>query len=64
VKGENMDDKTSAKQTNQEKWEEAVLQKWRMKDSWFSWNTPVGLGTLYALVVISTGIFLWLKARS
>lgn len=33
---------------------------WRAWGSWFSWGSPVGLGLFYALVAISTGIFIWL----
>jgi hypothetical protein len=33
---------------------------WRAWGSWFSWGSPVGLGLFYALIIISTGIFIWL----
>lgn len=36
------------------------MQNWRAWGSWFSWGSPVGLGIFYALVVLSTGIFIWL----
>jgi hypothetical protein len=33
---------------------------WRAWGSWFSWGSPVGLGLFYSMVIISTGIFIWL----
>jgi hypothetical protein len=33
---------------------------WRAWGSWFSWGSPVGLALFYALIIISTGIFIWL----
>jgi hypothetical protein len=36
------------------------MQNWRAWGSWFSWGSPVGLGLFYALVVISTGVCIWL----
>lgn len=36
------------------------MQNWRAWGSWFSWGSPVGLGLGYALVIISTGLFIWL----
>lgn len=36
------------------------LQNWRAWGSWFSWGSPVGLGLGYALVITSTGLFIWL----
>jgi hypothetical protein len=36
------------------------LQNWRAWGSWFSWGSPVGLGIGYALIVVSTGVFIWL----
>jgi len=36
------------------------MKNWRAWGSWFSWGSPVGLGLFYALVIISTGIFIWL----
>ncbi len=35
-------------------------QNWRAWGSWFSWGSAVGLGLFYALVMISTGVFIWL----
>ncbi len=37
------------------------MRNWRAWGSWFSWGSPVGLGLFYALVIISTGIFIWLR---
>lgn len=36
------------------------MKNWRAWGSWFSWGSPVGLGLFYALVIISTGVFIWL----
>jgi hypothetical protein len=36
------------------------MQNWRAWGSWFSWGSPVGLGLFYALVTVSTGVFIWL----
>lgn len=36
------------------------MQNWRAWGSWFSWGSPVGLGLGYALVLLSTGMFIWL----
>jgi hypothetical protein len=36
------------------------MQNWRSWGSWFSWGSPVGLGLFYALIIISTGVFIWL----
>jgi hypothetical protein len=36
------------------------MQNWRAWGSWFSWGSPVGLGLGYALIVVSTGVFIWL----
>ena len=37
-----------------------TMRNWRAWGSWFSWGSPVGLGLFYALVIISTGVFIWL----
>jgi hypothetical protein len=37
-----------------------AMQNWRSWGSWFSWGSPVGLGLGYALVLVSTGLFIWL----
>jgi hypothetical protein len=37
-----------------------AMQNWRAWGSWFSWGSPVGLGIGYALVLVSTGLFIWL----
>ena len=42
---------------------EQSMKNWRAWGSWFSWGSPVGLGLGYALVIISTGVFLWLLAH-
>ena len=36
---------------------------WRAWGSWFSWGSPVGLGLGYALILLSTGGFLWILAK-
>ena len=36
------------------------MKNWRAWGSWFSWGSPVGLGLFYALIIISTGVFIWL----
>ena len=36
------------------------MRNWRAWGSWFSWGSPVGLGVFYALVILSTGGFIWL----
>lgn len=36
------------------------MKNWRAWGSWFSWGSPVGLGLFYALVIIPTGVFIWL----
>jgi len=33
---------------------------WRAWGSWFSWGSPIGLGLFYALVMLSTGAFIWI----
>lgn len=48
------------KQHREENWHEMSMKHWRAWGSWFSWGSPVGLGLFYALVIISTGIFIWL----
>jgi hypothetical protein len=40
------------------------MQNWRAWGSWFSWGSPVGLGLFYTLVIISTGVFIWLLHHS
>lgn len=54
-----MDEKL--KSTHQQHREEAwPMSNWRAWGSWFSWGSPVGLGLFYALVVVSTGVLIWL----
>lgn len=48
------------KQHKSENWPTA---NWRAWGSWFSWGSPVGLGLFYALVIIPTGVFIWLIRR-
>jgi hypothetical protein len=59
-----MDEKSTKKsmkewhdQHREEYWS---MKNWRAWGSWFSWGSPVGLGLFYALVIISTGVFIWL----
>jgi hypothetical protein len=40
------------------------LKNWRAWGSWFSWGSPIGLTLGYAIVMVSTGVFLWLLALS
>jgi len=35
-------------------------KNWRAWGSWFSWGSPVGLALFYAIIMVSTGVFLWL----
>jgi len=48
------------KQHRDENWS---MTNWRAWGSWFSWGSPVGLGLGYALVMVSTGVFIWLIAH-
>jgi hypothetical protein len=48
-----------ASSSEKEKIDES-MKYWRAWGSWFSWGSPVGLGLGYALIVVSTGVFLWL----
>ena len=41
-------------------WMKEHMRNWRAWGSWFSWGSPVGLGLGYALIIVSTGVFLWL----
>ncbi len=36
------------------------MKNWRAWGSWFSWGSPVGLALFYAIIVLSTGAFIWL----
>jgi hypothetical protein len=36
------------------------LKNWRAWGSWFSWGSPIGLTLGYAIVIVSTGIFILL----
>lgn len=40
--------------------DEWAMKNWRAWGSWFSWGSPVGLSLFYAIIVLSTGVFLWL----
>lgn len=40
--------------------QEASMKNWRAWGSWFSWGSPIGLGLFYALIIVSTGVFIWL----
>jgi hypothetical protein len=56
-----MDEKTKKKsEYNWIEQHDKHMKNWRAWGSWFSWGSPVGLGLFYALVIISTGIFIWL----
>ena len=35
-------------------------KNWRAWGSWFSWGSPIGLALFYAIVLVSTGVFIWL----
>ena len=54
---DNKPQKTAHQRHREEAW---PMLNWRAWGSWFSWGSPVGLGLFYALVIISTGIFVWL----
>lgn len=41
-------------------WHEASMRNWRSWGSWFSWGSPVGLALFYAIIIVSTGLFIWL----
>jgi hypothetical protein len=53
-----MEDKVKSAHQNHR--EENWSMNWRAWGSWFSWGSPVGLGLFYALIAISTGVFIWL----
>jgi hypothetical protein len=56
-----MDDKSKLKSAHQKHREENwSTTNWRSWGSWFSWGSPVGLGLFYTLVIIPTGVFIWL----
>jgi hypothetical protein len=62
------EDKKSLKQRHDEHraehWNYGDSMKyWRSWGSWFSWGSPVGLGLGYALILLSTGGFLWILAH-
>lgn len=35
-------------------------KNWRAWGSWFSWGSPIGLALFYAIVLLSTGGFIWI----
>lgn len=35
-------------------------RNWRAWGSWFSWGSPIGLALFYAIVLLSTGAFIWI----
>lgn len=41
-------------------WYELTHKNWRAWGSWFSWGSPIGLGLFYAIVLLSTGVFIWM----
>jgi hypothetical protein len=58
-------DKKSLKQVHEEHRNEQWGQywahrNWRSWGSWFSWGSPIGLGLFYAIVLLSTGVFIWM----
>ncbi|HEY1835741.1 MAG TPA: hypothetical protein VGG13_02875 [Candidatus Saccharimonadales bacterium] len=55
-----MDEKQKKDHELYKEMREQHWQHWRAWGSWFSWGSPVGLGVLYALVAISSGVFIWL----
>jgi len=38
------------------------MSNWRSWGSWFSWGSPIGLTLGYAIVMLSTGGFIWMLA--
>jgi len=55
---EKMDDKEAMNWYEQHHAEH--MKNWRAWGSWFSWGSPIGLGLFYTLVIVSTGVFIWL----
>jgi hypothetical protein len=45
-------------------WHGESMKNWRAWGSWFSWGSPIGLTLGYAIVLVSTGIFMYLLALS
>ena len=45
-------------------WANWSQKNWRAWGSWFSWGSPVGLALFYAIIIVSTGIFIWLIHHS
>lgn len=41
-------------------WYELTHKNWRAWGSWFSWGSPIGLALFYAIVILSTGGFIWI----
>lgn len=41
-------------------WYELTHRNWRAWGSWFSWGSPIGLALFYAIVLLSTGGFIWI----
>ena len=62
-----MDDKPAKKSVkelhDQHREDYWMTRNWRAWGSWFSWGSPVGLGLFYMLVMVSTGVFIWLIHR-
>ena len=42
-------------------WQDS-MKNWRAWGSWFSWGSPIGLTLGYAIVMLSTGAFIYLLA--
>ncbi len=59
-----MDEKKSLteahKRHREANWEDWGARNWRAWGSWFSWGSPIGLSLFYAIIILSTGVFLWL----
>ncbi|HUC01936.1 MAG TPA: hypothetical protein VMA75_03450 [Candidatus Paceibacterota bacterium] len=45
----------------QKYWEDMWTQKaLRSRPNWYTWDSPVGLGLAWTLLIVPLGIFLWL----
>jgi hypothetical protein len=50
-------EKSAHRRHHEENW---PMNNWRAWGSWFSWGSPIGLSLFYAIVLLSTGVFIWL----
>lgn len=52
--------KNQAEADRNKEWYELTHKNWRAWGSWFSWGSPIGLALFYAIVLLSTGGFIWI----